>query len=69
VLACALAILVVGGTATALTLRAAGRDGAAPRWSPPNGRARRRRGRPAKFVGWSDPTRVGQPYGDKVQGC
>jgi len=68
VLACALAILVVGATATALTLRAAGRDGGAPRWSPPNASAAAPSPSQPKFVGWSDPTRVGRPYGDTVQG-
>jgi outer membrane protein assembly factor BamB len=69
VLVSALAILVVGGTATALALRSAGGDTA--RWSPPPGAA----GSPSPapppappFNGWSDPERVGQPYGDKVPG-
>ena len=60
---CALAILLVGGTATVLVLRSAGRNGASPRWSPPPGAdaSAPQSAAAAPFVGWSDPARVGKP--------
>jgi outer membrane protein assembly factor BamB len=64
----ALAIVVAGTAAVVLWRR--NHEGAAAEVNPGNETpiAAASSSSPPRFTGWSDPARVGKPYGDKVQG-